>query len=136
MVHSMGRRQWRTILLGLVFGLLVVAMGAIPALAAGTLFTASYPDEVTTPRNCPPGFPVGAGHAQPPWRLTRHKDCGQGALSSPSDTAFWIYEVSMNFEMSKPLTLSFLSDRMLMLSANCLASGSGTLGTTALAKKS
>ena len=74
MVYSMGRGQRRTVVLGLVFGLLVVAMGALPALAAGTSFDATYPDEKTTFRTCPPGFPknaicftgVGHGPTTPP----------------------------------------------------------------------
>ena len=68
MVHSMGRAQLRTIVLGLAFGLLTLAMGASPSLAAGTPFQATYLNEATTQRNCPPGFPAkafcftGVGH--------------------------------------------------------------------------
>ena len=42
MVHSMGRRQWRTVVLGLVFALLVIATGATPALAQSSPFVAGY----------------------------------------------------------------------------------------------
>src|SRR6266567_5364302 len=52
--------QWRSVALSLVLGLLVIGMGALPALATGTPFHATYPDEVTTQHPCPPGFPAGA----------------------------------------------------------------------------
>src|SRR5438445_12612230 len=38
MVHSMGRRQWRTVVLGLVFALLLIATGVTPALAQSSPF--------------------------------------------------------------------------------------------------
>jgi hypothetical protein len=64
-------RQWRSVALSLVLGLIVIGMGALPALAAATPFHVTYPDEVTTQRPCPPGFPAGAfcftgvGHGMP-----------------------------------------------------------------------
>ncbi len=59
MVRSMRRGQWRAIVLGLVFGLLAVGVGATPSLAATTSFNATF-TETTTPQACPPGVPAGA----------------------------------------------------------------------------
>jgi hypothetical protein len=52
-------KQWRTAL-SIVFGILILATGATPALAASTAFTGTYPDERTTFRTCPAGLPAGA----------------------------------------------------------------------------
>ncbi len=60
MMHSVGRGQWRAVVHGLIFGLLALALGASPSLAAGTVFHATYLYEVTTPRACPPGLPANA----------------------------------------------------------------------------
>jgi hypothetical protein len=68
MSDVIGGRQWRRVALSLVLGSIVIGMGAIPALAATTPFTATYPDERTTFHPCPPGFPphavcfTGVGH--------------------------------------------------------------------------
>jgi len=68
MPNAIRGRQVQMAALGLVFGMLMVATGAVPALAASTSFKATYPDEKTTFRNCPPGFPknaicfTGVGH--------------------------------------------------------------------------
>jgi hypothetical protein len=53
-------KQWRRAALSLAFGLVVVGVGATPALAASSPFNATYPDERTTFRTCPPGFPASA----------------------------------------------------------------------------
>jgi hypothetical protein len=61
-------KVWRRAALSLVLGLLVIGIGAVPALAANTPFTATFPDEKTTFRTCPPGLPphavcfTGVGH--------------------------------------------------------------------------
>ena len=60
MSDAIGNRHWRSAALSLVLGLLAIGTGAMPALAASTPFSATYPDEVTTRRDCPPGFPAGA----------------------------------------------------------------------------
>src|SRR6266568_9101315 len=60
MSDAIGSRHWRSAALSLVLGLLAIGTGAMPALAASTPFNATYPDEVTTHRDCPPGFPAGA----------------------------------------------------------------------------
>src|SRR3982074_1555921 len=68
MSDVIGGRQWRRVALSLVLGSIVIGMGAIPALAATTPVTATYPDERTTFHPCPQGFPpravcfTGVGH--------------------------------------------------------------------------
>ena len=47
-------RQWRSAALSLVLGMLVIGTGTVTALAAGTSFTATYPDEKTTFHPVPP----------------------------------------------------------------------------------
>jgi hypothetical protein len=75
-------RQWRMAAFSVVFGLLVVAGGATPALAASTPFSGTYPDEKTTFRNCPAGLPP-------------HAICftgvGHGLTSPPGSTATELY---------------------------------------------
>jgi hypothetical protein len=55
------RPRARVAVLSVVAGVLVQASTAAPSLAATTgPFTATYRDEVTTPRQCPSGIPAGA----------------------------------------------------------------------------
>jgi hypothetical protein len=95
MVHSMGRRQWPTVVLGLASGLLLIAMGALPALAAGVPFTGWYQDEVTTPRKCPPGFPAGA------FCFT---GVGHGPTTPPGTTGTENYAGFVDFTTHDPVT--------------------------------
>jgi hypothetical protein len=61
MATSIVRSRARVALLGLVSALLAATTFATPSVAASTTtFHAVYPDELTTPRTCPPGTPAGA----------------------------------------------------------------------------
>ncbi len=61
MATSIVRSRARVALLGLVVGLLAVSTGVTPTFADNsTRFSATYGDELTTPRQCPPGTPANA----------------------------------------------------------------------------
>jgi hypothetical protein len=74
MVHSMRRGQRPALVFGLVFGLVAVAAGATPALAASVPFSATYDEQTTIRPACPPNTPpkatcftgVGTGPTVPP----------------------------------------------------------------------
>src|SRR5712692_3097783 len=60
-------RLWRSAALSLVLGMVVIGIGAVTALAAGTSFNATYPDEKTTFQTCPAALTgdicfTGVGH--------------------------------------------------------------------------
>jgi hypothetical protein len=60
-------RLGRSAALSLVLGMIVIGFGAVTALAAGTSFTATYPDEKTTFQPCPAALRgdicfTGVGH--------------------------------------------------------------------------
>jgi len=61
MATSIVRSRARVALLGLVAGLLALTTLVTPSFAASTKpFSATYPDELTTPRTCPAGVPANA----------------------------------------------------------------------------
>lgn len=64
-----------------------------------------------------------------PWRLS-------ALCRGPARRLSGCTRLRCTWGYRRPLTLSFFSERMAMLSESCFASGSGTLGTTDLEKKS